>query len=240
MKIVEKIKAKQSDRMANAPITIAFIGDSVTQGCFECYELPSGGIETEFDVGSAYSTRVRELLNLIYPTVQFNIVNSGISGDNAQGGLSRLARDVLRYSPDLVVVSFGLNDSTRGLQGLQSYVDALSAIFEQLKAARCEVIFLTQNYMNTETSPRLTENALKAAAESFAAIQNSGVLTEYFRAATALAEKEGIPVCDIYRQWQLMNAAGVNTTELLANKLNHPRRELHRYIAIKLVELMLS
>ena len=32
---------------------------------------------------------------------------------------------------------------------------------------------------------------------------------------------------------------GVNTTELLANKLNHPIREIHTYMAMKLLECML-
>ena len=34
-------------------------------------------------------------------------------------------------------------------------------------------------------------------------------------------------------------AAGVDVTELLSNKLNHPIREFHRYMAAKLVETML-
>lgn len=35
-----------------------------------------------------------------------------------------------------------------------------------------------------------------------------------------------------------MADGGVDTTELLANKINHPIKEYHYYIAIKLLETM--
>lgn len=78
-------------------------------------------LETVFDYNSAYSTHVREILNILYPSVQINIINSGISGDNAINGLTRIDRDVLSYHPDLVVVGFALNDSCVGESGLENY-----------------------------------------------------------------------------------------------------------------------
>jgi len=39
--------------------------------------------------------------------------------NRCDGVIQFLERDVLRFSPDLVVVSFGLNDSDRELQGLE-------------------------------------------------------------------------------------------------------------------------
>ena len=38
MKILEKIKKKQNDIQNNPNVTIAFLGDSITQGCFELYK----------------------------------------------------------------------------------------------------------------------------------------------------------------------------------------------------------
>jgi hypothetical protein len=40
--------------------------------------------------------------------------------------------------------------------------------------------------------------------------------------------------------WEAMARAGVNTTELLANKLNHPIREIHYYMAMKIIETILT
>lgn len=57
MKIVEKLKSKQKDINGNKSITISFLGDSVTQGCFECHMTSSKDIETGYDYKSAYSTQ---------------------------------------------------------------------------------------------------------------------------------------------------------------------------------------
>ena len=41
------------------------------------------------------------------------VINAGISGHTTTEGLARLDRDVLQHKPDLVTVSFGLNDMIR-------------------------------------------------------------------------------------------------------------------------------
>jgi hypothetical protein len=86
MKIIEKLNARQNS-LKNPPVTIAFIGDSITQGCFEVYFKNDGNLETVYDYQSSFATRLRELLSLLYPSVQVNIINCGISGDNAQKDL---------------------------------------------------------------------------------------------------------------------------------------------------------
>ena len=241
MKIIELLKQKQEGLIKNKPVTIAFLGDSVTQGCFECYLTGPDSLQTVFDYKSAYSTRVREILNLLYPSVQINIINSGVSGDSAPVGLQRLERDVLSYNPDLVLISYGLNDSTGGKEGIGKYTSALEEIFSQLKKKNIETIFLTQNYMNTKTSPHLKEELFINLSKTFASdVQNSGVLKAYFAAARAVCEKYDVKICDLYPVWEKLEKAGVDVTELLANKLNHPIRELHYYMAMKIVETILD
>ena len=149
MKIIEKFKAKQADKHNQPPVTIAFLGDSVTQGCFEVYIDSSGDVETVFDKNSAYHNHLAKILTILYPNVPVNMINAGISGDNAPHGFERLSRDVLPFSPDLVVVCFGLNDCGQGAEGLQKYTDALGDIFRALKEKNIEVIFMTPNMMNT-------------------------------------------------------------------------------------------
>ena len=60
MKIVEKIREKQNNLYSRRPVTVVFLGDSVTQGCFECYEPAAGGIETEFYPERAYCEIVKK------------------------------------------------------------------------------------------------------------------------------------------------------------------------------------
>ncbi|MBR4072948.1 MAG: GDSL family lipase [Clostridia bacterium] len=237
MKIIEKLNAKQ-DFYVGKPVTIAFLGDSVTQGCFECYIKNDGGIETVFDYKNAYSTRVREILNMLYPNVQINIINSGISGDGTANGRTRIDRDITPFNPDFVVVSYGLNDCCAGIEAIDSYAENLKFIFRKVAENGAEVVFLTQNAMNTGLSCHLEGEALINTAKVTAQRQNDGVLKAFMERAKAVAQECGVKVCDVYPVWEKMIAGGVDVTELLANKINHPLREIHYYMAIKLIETM--
>ena len=235
MKIAEKLNAKQ-DLYGAKPVTVAFLGDSVTQGCFECFIDENGYIDTVFDYKNAYSTRFKEILNVLYPKVQINIINSGISGDNAAGGLKRIDRDIIPYSPDLVIVSFGLNDSTQGLNYLDEYTNNIRTIVKKLKEKNAEVIFLTQNFMSTKVSCHIKEEQLQKCAEGMMALQTNGILKKFQLSGALAAKEEGAVICDLYPIWEKLSEYGVDTTELLSNKINHPIREWHYYIAIKLIE----
>lgn len=235
MKVVEKIIARKSHPDVR-PVTIAFFGDSVTQGCFECYARSETAVGTVFDYQNAYSTRIREILNLLYPSVQINIINSGIAGDKASKALSRLEQDVLSFSPDLCVVSFGLNDSGLGEDHLSEYAHSIYTIVDTLTRNGIETIFLTQNTMNTYVSPHLKEDVLIRTAEKKMQIQNDGILARYMEAGKNAASQAGAVICDLSRVWNRLLESGVDTTALLANKINHPIREFHYYMAIKLLE----
>ena len=56
------------------------------------------------------------------------------------------------------------------------------------------------------------------------------------KSISAFAKSEGVACCDVYYFWKTLENGGVDTTELLANKLNHHSREMHYYMAIKLIE----
>lgn len=238
MKIIEKICQKNADNNGAQSVTIAFLGDSVTHGCFECYTNEKGQIDTVFNAKSAYSARLWEMMHLLCPSAQINIINSGISGDNTYRGKRRFERDVAEFSPDLVVVSYGLNDSGGGLEKLGEYKDNLAEIFDKVAALGAECIFLTENMMCDKVSCRLPDEKHRATAERLARVQNDGVLKAYFDGAKEVAAAKGVKVCDVYAAWEKMSAAGVDTTELLANRLNHPIEKMHYYTAIKLIETM--
>lgn len=236
MKIIEKFNEKQKSLENAKPITIAFLGDSVTQGCFEVFRLNKEQLETVFDYKSAYSTRLKEIINVLYPNVQINVINSGISGDSADFGIKRLERDILSFNPDLCVVSYGLNDCYD--KSVETYTSSLDEIFKKLKEKNIETIFLTQNAMCTKTSCHVTDDLAISASKEFAEIQNSGKLKKYIEEAKKTAKENGVKICDLYPVWEKMINSGVDTNELLANKLNHPIREYHYYIAVKLLEIM--
>lgn len=240
MKIAEKLAAKAADNWNGAPVTMAFLGDSVTQGCFELYKESDGSVETYFDKNSAYHSYVTRILSVLYPSVPVNIVNAGISGSNAVHGLGRLERDVLSHHPDLTVVCFGLNDCGNGAAGLETYVDALEKIFIRLEEEQSEIIFMTPNMMSTNVSCHLQDESFRSIAANTSRLQNDGVLEMYLNAAKELCERRGITVCDCYKKWKALSESGVDVTNLLANKINHPSREMNWMFAVSLVETMLA
>ncbi len=240
MKVIEKIIAKAKN-LRNAPIpVIAFLGDSVTQGCFDVYLRNDGGVATFFEEENAYHQRLAKFLRVLFPSVPVTVINAGISGDSAAGGLARLSRDILPFSPDLTVVSFGLNDSGGGIEKLPDYKKALIAIFNTLKENGSEVIFLTENMMNTEVSCHIREDELRRLAEIFKERQDGGILDAYFETAKEAAAECGVPVCDVYGKWKRMAEVGVDTTALLSNHLNHPIKELHDLPAFMLADMLFS
>ncbi len=236
MRIIEKLAAKARDNLHEPGVTIAFLGDSVTQGCFEVFEKNDGGIEAVYDPRNAYHRQLQDILAVLYPTVTVSIINAGIGGDNATAAVSRLERDVLHRNPDLTVVCFGLNDSGGGDPGIPRYTDSLRTIFRRLKENGSEVVFLTPNLKATEISCHVPQGMQRDIAKTIADSQLDGTMDRYMDAARALCAEEQVPVCDCYKKWQTLKHGGVNTTELLSNYLNHPTREMNWMFAYSLVE----
>ena len=236
MKFIERIIEKQKDNFENKPATIAFLGDSVTQGCFELYVKKDGNLETYFDKNCAYHNYLAKIFAVLYPSVPVNIINAGISGDSAPHAAKRVERDVLSYNPDLVVVCFGLNDVNLGVDGLEQYKEALDNIFTKLEENGTEYIFMTPNMMNTEVSCHLDTELFKGIAENTMKLQNGGVMDMYMDAAREVCKKHNAPVCDCYKKWKTLEKCGADTTELLANKINHPLREMNWLFAYSLAE----
>ncbi len=79
--------------------TVAFLGDSLTAG----YGL---------DESQAYPALIQDQLRLSAP--QWNVINSGVSGDTSAGAVRRVTW-VLKAKPTVVVVAIGANDGLRGL-----------------------------------------------------------------------------------------------------------------------------
>ena len=239
MNIMKLLAEKAKDNWNARPVTIAFLGDSVTQGCFEIYKKNETEIETVFDKNNAYHTDVAKILAVLFPSVQVNIFNAGISGDNAPHALERMEQDVLCHHPDLTVVCFGLNDCGNGVEKVEQYAQALRGIFEKLRQAGSEIIFMTPNMMNPTVSCHLTDPLMRSIAEDTMRRQNGGVLECYLENARKVCREYGVTLCDCYEKWKLLYENGVDVTELLANKINHPTREMNWLFAVSLVDTML-
>lgn len=234
MKIINKIIKKSKDGR-EPPVTIAFLGDSVTQGCFELYKTDERSFQTEFRVEDGYHTKLRNIIQMLYPSVPINMIHAGISGDDAKGGLCRVERDVCAYKPDLTIVCFGLNDCCGGAEKISSYKEALIAIFKKLKECGSEIIFMTPNLMADAVSPEVFDEYTREVYENMIKSSDNS-LKDYVTAAKEACEEEKVPVCDCFKIWQMLKENEVNTTRLLSNRINHPIEKMHWLFAIMIMK----
>lgn len=240
MRITEKIRERMENPTGSGPLTIGFLGDSVTQGCFELYKTGECSFETEFRSYEAYHCKLKRILEELFPPIPVNIINAGVSGGDAVGGKKRLKRDIIRFQPDLAVVCFGLNDVNRGIEGLPVYKEALEGIFQELSDAGIETVFLTPNMIGTKTCAEIADPGLRVVVDGMVRPQIEGIMDLYMAAAREICAGKGVPVCDCYAKWKKLEETGADITRLLANRINHPNERMHWLFAVSLAELILD
>lgn len=222
MLIKEKINLDKEGLIEHGPITIVAFGDSVTHGA-----VAPG----EFDFETVYWNRLKKKISDLRCYVPVNVINAGIGGITAKDSLGRMEKQVLAHNPDLMIVCFGLNDVNHPLE---EYLDALEEIFRRTTDTGAEVVFMTPNMLNTYVADDTSEQLIDCATR-MAKIQNEGKMDLYMESATELAKKMGVKVCDCYKKWKKMSETQ-DTTALLANRINHPTKEMHELFAQSLFE----
>jgi acyl-CoA thioesterase-1 len=108
---------------ADRPIRIVTLGDSLSVG----FGLPAS---------AAFPARLEQALKA--KGLAVDVVNAGVSGDTASGGLSRLDWSV-PAGTDAVILELGANDMLRGIDP-QVTRQALETIVRTLKARGVEVL----------------------------------------------------------------------------------------------------
>ena len=222
MKITEKINMDTQGLIENGPITIVAFGDSVTHG-----SVAYGEINYE----TVYWNRLKQKINNFRNYIPVNVINAGIGGITAKASLERMDKQVLAYNPDLVIVCFGLNDVNGTLE---EYLGALEEIFEKAQKSGAEVIFMTPNMLNTSVADDTPEEYYEYAKVT-AQMQNEGKMDSFIESAIRLADSKGVKVCDCYKKWKELSETQ-DITHLLANRINHPTKEMHEVFAESLFE----
>lgn len=224
MRIREKIHLDYNGLVKYGPINIVAFGDSVTHGAVGAGEI---------DYETVYWNRLRKKILDVRNFVPVNAINAGIGGITAQASLDRIGRDVLNHNPDLVIVCFGLNDVNGSLE---DYLASLKTIFEACLADDRDVIFMTPNMLNTRVADDTEEIYMQYAAVT-AEYQNGGRMDLYMQKACELAAACGVKVCDCYSVWKDISRTE-DVTDLLANRINHPTREMHELFAQMLFDIV--
>lgn len=224
MKISEKIKLDYDGLKKYGPINIVAFGDSVTHGAVA---------DGEYNYETVYWNRLRKKILEMNNYVPVNVIDAGIAGITGIDSVERIDSQVLCHNPDLVIVCFGLNDVNCELN---DYLSALEKIFRKCTDSGAQVIFMTPNMLNTYVAEDTLEE-LKGYAEKTAEMQNGGRMDLFMNSAVQLAESMEIDVCDCYAQWKKLSETQ-DTTLMLANRINHPTKEMHELFAQSLFDII--
>lgn len=224
MHIKEKINLDYEGLIKYGPINIVAFGDSVTHGALAC---------GEFGYDTVYWNILRNKIMQVRNYVPVNVINAGIGGITATRSIDRIDTQVMNHNPDLVIICFGLNDVNGTLE---DYLNSLKIIFEKCSRNDTDVIFMTPNMLNTYVADDTAEKDLDYAAVTVQ-YQNSGKMDLFMSSVCELAQKMNIKVCDCYNKWKEMSKTK-DTTLMLANRINHPVREMHELFADSLFDII--
>ena len=118
---------------------IVFFGDSIT----DCERNRND----EKSLGNGYVKVLADKLRPIYPDMDIELINKGVSGNEVCDLLARVRSDVIDLNPDAVVIMIGINNVIHKFKygkelNLKQFESDLTELLERLKEAGIAVIFL--------------------------------------------------------------------------------------------------
>jgi lysophospholipase L1-like esterase len=226
-RIREKIE-KPSEK----PILIGAFGDSLTLGATKLGVIDHEGV---------FHHQLWKMLITQFPKCVFSTINLGVGGQTATIGLGRAQEQLIPLQPDLVLLGFCANDCLAGPEGIPEYRKSMSKIIDLIQSkTQADLILLTPNFLCSRLSDQVAEEHKKIGLpEKFIPIQRDGILKQYVQVVRELGNDLGVPVADVYAQWEKMEKQGVDTTALLINGLNHPGRDGHAIAARLIFEALM-
>jgi lysophospholipase L1-like esterase len=198
MKPIKTIRQLKS----GAETTIIALGDSLTNGWM---------------VRKGYLDFMEEMLWEAFPGSRLHIINRGIPGDTAEGGLYRLKKDVLDFNPDCVFVQFALNDAFCGCSAAQFKYYIQRIINEIRNDCDADIVLITSVYV---------ENSWEMYFAS-----------EFYRQLEILGEENSLPVARVHDYWKKRIDEGVEFRTLVQDDLVHPTVAGYRLMAEAVMQL---
>ena len=199
---------------AGEPVTIAFLGDSITAQKASDMKDGQGSyidrfakyLETRYEGSKVVVTPME---TVVKPAAkQVVIVKAGIGGNDSGQGLKRIDKDVMAHKPDLVVIMFGVNDENKKGESNQVPPVEYRANFEQMiakvKAAGGQMILMTTSMKNTGWSA------------------TRGNLNEYAAVIRDLAKAHNLCCVDNFAAWENLPKRGYHYMIYLGTCINHP------------------
>jgi len=102
-------KAGELDTLSTEPLTIAFLGGSLTEG-----EIDYEGTDLD-DPSLKWTSTVTKFFSGLFPFRKITAIGAGLGGTGSDYGSVRFHRDVLSHQPDLIFIEFSCNDRVQTL-----------------------------------------------------------------------------------------------------------------------------
>jgi acyl-CoA thioesterase-1 len=94
---------------------------------------------------ATYPARLEGELEKLFPNVEVDVVNRGLSGEIASGAAQRMKDAVAEVEPDLVVWQVGTNDAIARVD-LESFAGSLTETIDWLKGHKLDVVLVDPQY----------------------------------------------------------------------------------------------
>ncbi|WP_010586897.1 SGNH/GDSL hydrolase family protein [Schlesneria paludicola] len=211
--VIDAVGKKESSATSLLPFqspaaTIVCLGDSVT------------GVYYHTGGWRAYPEMLQIGLRQLFPNSETTVINAGISGNTTQDGLARLDSDVLAKNPQLVTISFGLNDMVRVLP--DAFRSNLELLVNRCRAHGSQVVLCTPNAV-IDTSGRPIDK-----------------LITYCDIIRSVGRDLKAPVCDQYQAGTRLKTRAPWTWRLTLSDEIHPNMDGHKRMAEELIQTIAS
>jgi lysophospholipase L1-like esterase len=141
------------------PITIVFMGDSITEGQY---------VHHSRRWTERVARNIRDQTSSRIDTDQLHFFNRGISGETTRQGLERFPRDVQALQPHVMTLQFGLNDcncwdTDRGLPRVSeaAYRANLLEMIDRARRFGARRIMLSTNHPTLRHRPLASKQSLE-------------------------------------------------------------------------------
>ena len=188
---------RRSWRLVLWAVAVPFVGSAVLASAGEPLRVVMLGDSTTLNrrspAGEKLTDIVQKLLTSEYG-LEVTVINSGKGSDTVKGAHARLEKDVFAHDPDLVTISFGLNDSGKLTPDeFRVWLKKVVAVIG--KETRADVLLVTSTPFD-DTRHLVWQPRFK----------DQGGLDKYMdtnmcEAMRELARTDGLPICDLHARF---------------------------------------
>jgi lysophospholipase L1-like esterase len=194
-KVMECIASKSK------PLTWIFTGDSITHGAKHTHGSRS------------YVEHFAERMRWEMGRGNDIVINTGISGDKADGILRAFDWRVARFKPDVVSIMIGMNDCTRGAKKREEFRANLRELIHRVRGLGAIPVIHSSNIVEPS------------------AVSERGDLPAYMSIVSEVAREERTIFVDHWHHWQA-SCTDEEKLKLWLNDPIHPNARGHRELAI--------